>query len=79
MIYAASPPLFALSLPPPQTQLLQSGGVSADVYNLDDKVLVTMDRHLLSDTKEFLFDQDEVHYLTLDKHDMYPKGRRRKD
>jgi len=56
-----------------------SGGVKADVYNLDDKVLVNIERHFLADTKEFLFDQSEVHYLTVDQHDMYPKGRRRKE
>ena len=56
-------------------QMLLTGGVTADVYNLDDQVLVSIERHLLADTKEFLFEQSEVDFLTLDQQKIYPTGR----
>ena len=54
-----------------------SGGVSAQVYNLDDKVLINIERHLLPDCNEFLLEQPEVDFLTLDSQQIYPKGRKK--
>lgn len=59
-------------------QLLLSGGVEAQLYNIDDKVLVNMERHLLPDAQEFLLGQPEVDFLTIDQKPVYPKGRRAK-
>lgn len=55
--------------------MLVSGGVQAQFYNLDDKVLATFDRKLTQDTNEFLLEQPEVDFLTLDSRQIYPKGR----
>jgi len=55
--------------------MLISGGVDAKFYNLDDKVLATFDRKLTQDTNEFLLEQPEVDFITLDSRKIYSKGR----
>ncbi len=55
--------------------MLISGGVDAKFYNLDDKVLATFDRKLTQDTNEFLLEQPEVDFITLDGRKIYSKGR----
>lgn len=52
------------------------GGVEAALYNLDDKILVSLERKLTTDLNEFLLEQPEVDFLTLDSKKIYPKGRR---
>lgn len=59
----------------PCPQMTLSGGVQAQFYNLDDKILATFDRHLTQDVNEFLFEQQEVDFLTLDSRQIYPPGR----
>lgn len=53
-----------------------SGGVQAQFYNLDDKILATFDRKLTNDVNEFLFDQHEVDFLTLDSRQIFPPNRK---
>lgn len=55
--------------------MLVSGGVQAQFYNLDDKVLATFDRKLTQDTNEFLLEQPEVDFLTLDSRKITKPGR----
>ncbi|TFJ88284.1 hypothetical protein NSK_000633 [Nannochloropsis salina CCMP1776] len=57
--------------------LLISGGVDVRLYNADDKVLIDLERRLLPDTKEFLFDQPETNFLTVDSMDLYRDGTKR--
>jgi hypothetical protein len=47
------------------------------LYNADDKVLIDLERRLLPDTKEFLFDQPETNFLTVDSMDLYRDGTKR--
>lgn len=50
--------------------------MEAALYNLDDKILVSLDRKLTPDLNEFLLEQPEVDFLTLDSQKIYPKGRK---
>lgn len=55
--------------------MLLSGGVNAQIYNIGEKVLATFDRQLTQDTNDFLLEQPEVDFLTLDSRNIYPKYR----
>ena len=55
-----------------------TGGVDAQLYNLDDKILASLERHLIADCNDFLFQQPEVDFITLDSRPIYPPGRERK-
>lgn len=58
-------------------QKLLSGGVRSQVYNVQDgKVLFTVDSNSDSwDLKDFLLEQPEVDFVTLNSQKFYPPGK----
>ena len=56
--------------------LLLSGGVNANFYNLyDGKALVTIANHDVASTKDFLLQQPEISKLEYDSQEFYPPKR----
>jgi hypothetical protein len=67
--------------PPPRAcvseQLLKTGGIDANAFNIEhNKVLFTVQKgHEAGNVKEFLLEQPETDFVTLNSMKFFPRGR----